>query len=193
MFSDRCLIGRQVFFHGPAGSLVVGCVWGFYVPRIKTLVPFRLQASSCGGAAASPRPVSAGTVLSRARCQEVAARPRRPRELRSAGGPRVPSADGGDGRRAAGAAAAPQPLPAPGPERERFAGLGGGGRLSPPAWVGTGCSCRCQTPPLSPGTNSASCISVADRGSEVQQKLVTHRVCATQRTAGVIFASADWQ
>lgn len=79
--------------------------------------------------------MSPGSGLSRPRCREVAARPRRPRALGSTGGPRVPSADGGDGRKAAGAAAAPQPPLARGCEGEMLAGLGAGGGLSPPAWV----------------------------------------------------------
>lgn len=98
-----------------------------------------------------------------------------------------------------GAAAAPQPLFASGCEWERLAGLGAGGGLSPPAWAqaGNGAVPKDARPHLSAlvcaGTNSASCISVADQGSKVLQKLVTQRVCPTQSTASVIFSSAEWQ
>lgn len=131
-------IVRQVFFHGPARSLTSGdglglgvlCASHHHAPTFPSpsfLVPREPQRS--------PRPVRWALP-----CREEAAR--------LLCGPRVPSADGGDGmRKAAGPAAAPQPLSPP--ERSgdvRRAGCRRG--LSPVPWVRAG---NGAVAPLSPG------------------------------------------
>lgn len=192
----------RVFFHGPARSLTSGGRLGlgfFYVPHIKTLVPSPVQASWCGGSG-SPLPGLCPLALG---CPVPAAgggrsAPPAPGARQPLAGPECPLQSAGMGAGRPGGRS-PAALPAPGREWEMFAGLGAGGGLSPPAWVqaGNGALPAEARPLLSVlvciGTNGASCVSLADQGSKVPQKFVRHRVCPTQRTAGVIFTSAEWQ
>lgn len=112
-----------VFFHGPARSLTSGDALGLVFLMCLTLKRCSLSKLPCVAGAAARR-VSPGAGLSCRRCREVAARSRSSAATR---GPRVPSADGGDGARQPG-----QPRFAPGWGGKMLAGLGARGGLPLP-------------------------------------------------------------